>query len=301
MTLARRAAREPSYRETYADLATREEMPPAATAAAANAAANALTRAAPGMGGETLAGHAAFFAALARRGTEAATCRADRAVRALVAAAIVEAGEDEPSGEVKGTGGDERKRLWDVTGRATAFEATCAAIEGGATRRVRAETRDAAANVLALAAAPGCRLGGRVRFLAERALDALRADDDSSRERADAHPRATSSPRASGFGAGRGKTIADAASPRAPLGAPPAMRRSDVHAAASAEMRVVVAEKGSVAAAARGERRGWMFRYVGSPVRRADGVECTYVAADEGERRGRWVRVERREKQTESA
>ena len=301
VTLARRAAREPSYRETYADLATREEMPPAATTAAANAAANALTRAAPGMGGETLAGHAAFFAALARRGTEAATCRADRAVRALVAAAIVEAGEDEPSGEVKGTGGDERKRLWDVTGRATAFEATCAAIEGGATRRVRAETRDAAANVLALAAAPGCRLGGRVRFLAERALDALRADDDSSRERADVHPRATSSPRASGFGAGRGKTIADAASPRAPLGAPPAMRRSDVHAAASAEMRVVVAEKGSVAAAARGERRGWMFRYVGSPVRRADGVECTYVAADEGERRGRWVRVERREKQTESA
>ena len=147
----------------------------------------------------------------------------------------------------------------------------------------------------------GCRLGGRARFLAERALDALRADDDSSRERADAHPRATSSPRASGFGAGRGKTIADAASPRAPLGAPLAMRRSDVHAAASAEMRVVVAEKGSVAAAARGERRGWMFRYVGSPVRRADGVECTYVAADEGERRGRWVRVERREKQTESA
>ena len=299
VTLARRAAREPSYRETYADLATREEMPPAATTAAANAAANALTRAAPGMGGETLAGHAAFFAALARRGTEAATCRADRAVRALVAAAIVEAGEDEPSGEAKGAGG-ERKSLWDVTGRATAFEATCAAIEGGMTRRVRAETRDAAANVLALAAAPGCRLGGRARFLAERALDALRADD-SSRECADAHPRATSSPRASGFGAGRGKTIADAASPRAPLGAPPAMRRSDVHAAASAEMRVVVAEKGSVAAAARGERRGWMFRYVGSPVRRADGVECTYVAADEGERQGRWVRVERREKQTESA
>ena len=37
VTLARRAAREPSYRETYADLATREEVPPAATTAAANA------------------------------------------------------------------------------------------------------------------------------------------------------------------------------------------------------------------------------------------------------------------------
>ena len=85
-------------------------------------------------------------------------------------------GREETSENVFGTSPVARRRS----------EATCAAIEGGATRRVRAETRNAAANVLALAAAPGCRLGGRARFLAERALDALRADDDSSRERADA-------------------------------------------------------------------------------------------------------------------
>ena len=329
-TLARRAAREPSYRETYADIATRAETPSAATTAAAKIAANALTNASPGMGGETLAGHAAFLAALARRGAEAAASRVDDAVRALVAAATVEAGEDETSkansmskanSASKANSDVDRdrffssERLWDRTGRATAFEATCAAIEGGATRHVQAETRDAAAKVLATAAAPGCRLGGRARFLAERALDALRAEekDENAAAAAANDPSTSSFPRRPGFGVGRGRPVAGAASasagassaaslsaPRGVLGAPSAMRRADVHAAASAEMRVVVAKEGSVAAAERGMRRGWMFRYVGSPVRRADGVEFTYVAAEEGERRGRWVRVERRDEPTET-
>ena len=49
------------------------------------------------------------------------------------------------------------------------------------------------------------------------------------------------------------------------------MTRAEVHASAAAELKLVVATRGSVAAVERGMRQGWVFWYVGSPVVVVDG------------------------------
>jgi hypothetical protein len=191
-------------------------------------------------------------------------------------------------------------------GQATALPALCSLVDGGAcnvlygqtvsgvsregamseTNRVRydqtvSETR----RVLAAVAAPGCRLGGRARFLAERSLNHMAGAPEAE----------TGAGVGAGAGAGTGAGAGDAAQRglgfsmgrgrgmKAPnraisgggglgrlhdgnRGGTHAVTRAEVHATAAAELKVVVAKEGSVAAVERGMRQGWVFWYVGSPV-----------------------------------
>ena len=281
VTLARRAAREPSYRETYADLAARGDAARGG-AAAAKRAASALTAPRRGMGGEPLAGHAAFFAAR-EAGYGAATCRADRAVRA--ASPPRSSGRETTNGGGGGRG--ERKRLWDVTVAQTGVRGDVVA--SAATRRdASARRRGRGGERSGARRRAGCRLGGRARFppRPRSTLDRRRLRADGARQRA----------RGGVVSARRGSARARKNRRRRRVSA-----RSSRRAARDASLgraRGGVGRlgwwcgEGSVAAAARRQRVDVSASDRRCGARTASSARA--VAADEGERRGRWVGTTRK-------
>ena len=274
--VAVRGARDGMYRATYADVVARVAAVLLAgsttdrrrhdvfVSAVVSAASAPLVRCAAGKGGADLAGFASFFAELATRGL-VANDDARGAVSSLVAGVRAEM-----DGSV-------------AVDAATCAPALCAAIEGelglglagvrkeGNEGQEGNEGREGADSVgvavrdaLARAhAGDGVNLGGRLRFLAGRALAALESADAA---------RGVGR-RNWGFAPfdGDGGAFQQRSAPF--IGG--AMTRAEVHHVASREMRCEVVLAGSRKAVDRGMRRGWTFAYVGSPVRIPNGSNDT--------------------------
>ena len=238
--------------------------------AVASAATAPLVRCAAGKGGADLAGCASFLAELATRGlvddhmtamrgamvSLVAGARAemdgsvpvDAATCAPALCAAIEGGlgiglagarnEGRIEGRIEGDieGNEEGDEEGDIEGDEEGDE------EGDS---VGVAVRDALARAHA---GDGVNLGGRLRFLAGRALAALESAEAGFGKRS-ANRR------------GRGRISPVSSNDRGG-----AMTRAEVHHVASREMRCTIAFAGSRKAVDRGMRRGWTFAYVGSPV-----------------------------------